>query len=27
MLNKMSPDELEKILTQAAFYKETADNL
>ncbi len=27
MLNKMSPDELEKILTQAAFYKENADNL
>ena len=27
MLNKMSPDELEKILTQAAFYKENVDSL
>ena len=27
ILNKMSPDELEKILTQAAFYKENADSL
>ena len=27
MLNKMSPDELEKILTQAEFYKTNADDL
>jgi deoxyribodipyrimidine photolyase-related protein len=27
MLNKMSPDELEKILSQAAFYKENAASL
>jgi deoxyribodipyrimidine photolyase-like uncharacterized protein len=27
MLNKMSADELEKILTQAAFYKENVDSL
>jgi deoxyribodipyrimidine photolyase-related protein len=27
ILNKMSPDELEKILTQAAFYKNTVNSL
>lgn len=27
MLNKMSPDELEKILTQSAFYKENVNNI